>query len=83
MRRADRPEHISIETVDKAYRVTLGLKDQHSPHGWRSSFSTLAREAGFAREVVELSLDHIHDSEVARAYDRGGRRPERARLMQW
>jgi tripartite-type tricarboxylate transporter receptor subunit TctC len=32
--------------------------------GWRSAFSTLARDNGFARDVVELALDHAHDNEV-------------------
>lgn len=53
------------------YRITLRLEGKHSPHGWRSSFSTLARDNGIARDVVELALDHAHNNEVARAYDRG------------
>jgi len=76
-------KHISRESLEKAYRVTLGLEGKHSPHGWRSAFSTLAREKGFAREVVELTLDHVHDSEVARAYDRGQRLEQRTQLMCW
>jgi len=75
--------HIGRESLEKAYRVTLGLRDRHSPHGWRSAFSTLAREHGFARDVVELSLDHAHDDEVARAYDRGERFDQRVALLTW
>jgi len=63
--------------------VTLGLEGKHSPHGWRSSFSTLARDNGSARDVVELALDHAHDNEVARAYDRGERFEERIKLFNW
>ncbi|HTB21774.1 MAG TPA: integrase arm-type DNA-binding domain-containing protein [bacterium] len=74
---------ISRESVEKAYRELLALKDQHSPHGWRAAFSTLARENGFERDVVELALDHVHDNEVVRAYDRGERLKERIRLMNW
>lgn len=74
---------ITRDGIEKAYRETLGLRDRHSPHGWRSSFSTLAREHGFSRDVVELALDHIHDTEVVRAYDRGERMAERVRLMLW
>lgn len=62
-------KHIGRESIEKMYRVTLGLEGKHSPHGWRSSFSTLARDNGFARDVVELALDHARDNEVARAYD--------------
>jgi integrase len=59
------------------------MAGKHSPHGWRAAFATLARDAGFAREVVELTLDHIHDNAVARAYDRGQRLIERRQLMDW
>ena len=76
-------KHIGRESVEKMYRVTLGLDGKHSPHGWRSSFSTLARDKGFAREVVELALDHTHDNDVARAYDRGERFDERIKLFNW
>lgn len=78
-----RKPHISRESLEKAYRVTLGLEGRHSPHGWRAAFSTLARDHGFERDAVELALDHIHDNEVARAYDRGERLKERIRLVAW
>lgn len=76
-------DHITRESLEKVYRVTLGLANKHSLHGWRAALSTLARDAGFSREVVELALDHIHDTAVARAYDRGERISERRRLMDW
>jgi integrase len=76
-------KHITREALEKAYRETLGLADKHSPHGWRSAFSTLARDNGFERDVVELTLDHVHDSDVVRAYDRGERLEQRAKLMAW
>lgn len=76
-------KHIGRESIEKMYRVTLALHGKHSPHGWRSSFSTLARDHGFVREVVELALDHAHDNEVARAYDRGERFVDRVTLFQW
>ena len=76
-------KHIGCESIEKVYRVTLKLSGKHSPHGWRSSFSTLARDNGTARDVVELALDHAHDNEVARAYDRGERFEERVKLFNW
>lgn len=76
-------KHIGRESIEKMYRVTLGLEGKHSPHGWRSSFSTLARDNGIARDVVELALDHAHDNEVARAYDRGERFDDRTKLFNW
>ena len=75
--------HITDSTVSKWYREGLGLDGVHVPHGWRSSFSTLARDAGFARDAVELALDHAHDTAVVRAYDRGERWEERIRLAYW
>ena len=76
-------KHIGCEAVEKAYRVTLKLERQHTPHGWRSAFSTLARDQGFLRDVVELALDHIHDNQVACAYDRGERFDQRIELYKW
>lgn len=76
-------KHIGRESIEKVYRVTLGLAGKHSPHGWRSAFSTLARDEGFERDVVELALDHAHDNEVARAYDRGERFSQRSELYEW
>lgn len=76
-------KHIGRESIEKVYRVTLGLAGKHSPHGWRSAFSTLARDSGFERDVVELALDHAHDNQVARAYDRGERFSQRIELFKW
>ncbi len=76
-------KHITRESLEKAYRVTLGQDGKHSPHGWRAAFSTLARDHGFDRDVVELTLDHIHDNDVVRAYDRGERLQQRIALMKW
>lgn len=76
-------KHIGRESLEKAYRVTLRLDGKHAPHGWRSSFSTLARDNGFQRDVVELALDHAHDNQVARAYDRGERFTQRIELYDW
>jgi integrase len=82
-------KHITRESLEKAYRVTLSLEDKHTPHGWRAAFSALARDhevktkAVFERDVVELALDHVHDNEVVRAYDRGERLAQRAELMNW
>jgi integrase len=76
-------KHIGRESIEKVYRVTLQLAGKHSPHGWRSAFSTLARDHGFVREVVELALDHAHDNDVARAYDRGERFIQRVELFDW
>jgi hypothetical protein len=74
---------MSRESLEKSYRETLGLAKTHTVHGWRASLSTLAKDAGFGRDVVELTFDHIHDSEVVRAYDRGEHLVERKKLVAW
>lgn len=76
-------KHITHESIEKALRVTLGYEGRHSVHGWRASFSTLARDHGFAKEIVELALDHETDSATVRAYDRGERLAERKKLAAW
>jgi len=76
-------EYISRESLEKAYRVTLNMAGKHAPHGWRSAFSTLARDNGFEQDVVELALDHAHGNEVVRAYDRGERFTQRVGLYKW
>lgn len=80
--RGEKP-HITREALEKSYRATLKMDGKHSVHGWRASFATLAKDAGFSRDVVELALDHIHDNEVVRAYDRGERLVERRKLVYW
>jgi integrase len=75
--------YVGRETIEKLYADALELAGKMSLHGWRAAFSTLARDAGWARDVVELSLDHIHDSATVRAYDRGERKTERIKLAQW
>jgi integrase len=76
-------KHITHESIEKALRVTVGYEGRHSVHGWRASFSTLARDHGFSKDVVELALDHVTDSTTVRAYDRGERLVERKRLAAW
>lgn len=82
--------HISVESLEKAYRVTLGLKGKHVPHGWRSAFNTNAHDAldskgkrRFGEDIVEISLDHTIGGKVRQAYDRGERWEARQVLMQW
>ncbi len=78
-----RQPYIARESIEKMLHA-LGYKDRHVAHGWRASFSTLAKDRGkFEKDVINLALDHIHDSEVARAYDRGQRWDQRVALAKW
>lgn len=73
---------ISENTLNQAIK-SLGVTD-HVPHGWRSSFSTIANESGlFRREVIELSIAHEKENKVEAAYNRSQLWPERVKLMDW
>jgi integrase len=79
----DARKPVTPEGVEKFYRRALGLGGRHSPHSWRSSFSTIAREAGKDADAVEAQLDHIVGNKVASAYDRARRLELRRELMRW
>jgi len=74
---------ITAEAVEKHYREALKLGGKHSPHSWRSAFSTICREAGKDGDVVESQLDHVVGNKVASAYDRAKRLELRRELMGW
>lgn len=72
---------ISENTLNVALR-SLGI-DNHVFHGFRSSFSTLAREKlRLNSDLIELQLGHIEKNKVKAAYDRSDRLEERFELMQ-
>lgn len=73
---------ISENTLNQALK-SMGITD-HVPHGWRSSFSTIANESGlFRRDVIELSIAHEKENRVEAAYNRSQLWPERVKLMNW
>jgi integrase len=57
-------------------------KDEMSPHGFRSSASTILNERGFNPDVIEAALAHQDENEVRRAYNRSAYWPERVKLLQ-
>jgi len=55
-----------------------------TPHGFRSTASTLLNESGeFAPDVIEAQLAHLPEDKVRAIYARGQHWPERVRMMQW
>lgn len=63
--------------------VALGYKDQHVPHGFRTTFKTLSLDVLKAElELIERQLAHKWGTEVQGAYDRAQRLDERRQLMQ-
>ena len=79
----DPATHVTPEACEKFYRRALGLAGKHSPHSWRSSFSTVCREAGKDGDAVEAQLDHVVGNPVAAAYDRAKRLQRRRELVRW
>ena len=74
---------LSENTLNQALRSIGVHKDTHVVHGFRSSFSTLAREKlRLNGDLIELQLGHIEKNRVKAAYDRSLRLDERRELMQ-
>jgi integrase len=57
-------------------------KEEMSPHGFRSSASTILNERGFNPDVIEAALAHEDENEIRRAYNRAAYWPERVKLLQ-
>ena len=79
----DPAKPVTPEGVEKYYRDGLDLSGKHSPHSWRSAFSTMSREAGKDADAVESQLDHVVGTNVAASYDRATRLELRRELMTW
>jgi integrase len=79
----NRDAPVTREAVEKLYRRGLGLSGRHSPHAWRSVFSSWARDAGKEGDAIEAQLDHVVGNKVAAAYDRAKRVELRRSLMIW
>ena len=76
-----RSRHITSESLMCALKVIHGQPDI-TVHGFRSSFSTLAREKGFNPDHVEKQLAHQLKDAVAAAYNRAEYVEPRRRMMQ-
>ena len=75
---------ISDGTMNKALKI-LGYGGQRfTPHSFRSTFSTIAREVGeFPHNIIEFQLGHKEGGAVSQAYNRAQYLPQRRELMQW
>lgn len=60
-----------------------GFKDQHVPHGWRSTFSTVMNERFPAdRPIIDLMLAHVKKDKTEAAYNRAEHLQRRRELAQ-
>jgi len=80
----DRRKPISDSTLSGHY-LNAGLRGQHVPHGWRSSFSTIMNERAAIedrerdRQIIDLMLAHVPEG-VEAAYNRAAYMPRRREL---
>ena len=72
---------LSENTINVALRILGYTGDQMTAHGFRAMASTLLHELGWPPEVIELQLAHAQRSQVAAAYNRSARLPERKKMM--
>lgn len=75
---------ISGNTLNVALKYLGYPGDVHTPHGFRSTFSTMAYESElFNDDVIEMQLAHQDKNRVKGAYKRGEHLKQRRELMEW
>lgn len=62
---------------------SLGYKDRHTPHGFRSAFSTLAHEANKDHRLIEMCLAHKDGDKVSASYNSATQVSARREMLQW
>lgn len=80
---ATRP--ISDATIGAALRrMGFDTATEHTPHGFRSTASSLLNMSGkFRPDVIEKALAHVDRSGVRAIYNRADYWPERVEMAQW
>ena len=73
---------LSENTLNSAL-ARMGYKGEHSAHGFRALFSTVANECGHDPDTIERQLAHVEQNQVRAAYHRSAYLEGRARLLQW
>jgi integrase len=80
-----RPARPMSENTMNAALKRMGIAaDEHCPHGFRATASTLLNASNlFSSDAIEHSLAHQDKDAVRRAYARGDAMIERTRMAQW
>lgn len=73
---------LSENTLNSAL-ARMGYKGEHTAHGCRAVFSTVANECGHDADVIERQLAHRERNAVRAAYHRAEYLAERRNLLQW
>lgn len=82
LHRSDRKRTMSAEAIRDLFR-RAGYEGKFTPHGIRGTFSTMANEAGWRPDVIELALAHQERNKIRRAYNHALLLEERRELLQW
>lgn len=72
---------LSDETLNKALRRMGYKSDQMTPHGFRSSASTILNERKYNPDIIEVALAHLDPNPIRRIYNRAEYWPERVALF--
>lgn len=75
-------KQMSENTLNSAL-ARMGYKGEHTAHGFRALFSTVANEHGHDADVIERQLAHVEKNLVRAAYHRSTYLDARRTLMQW
>lgn len=75
---------ISDGTLNQALMRMGYSNEEHTPHGFRTTFSSTLNEGRkFDKDLIELQLAHKERNAVREAYNRAERLEERRVMMQW
>ena len=75
---------ISENTLNQAYRRMGFGSDEVTPHGFRTTASTLLNETGkWNKDAIEKALAHKDADAIRAIYNRGTYWDERVQMMQW
>ena len=61
----------------------MGYHSRATPHGFRSTASTILNENGFNSDHIERQLAHAERNKVRASYNHAEYLPERRQMMQW
>ena len=62
--------------------IRMGYGDEMSPHGFRTTASTILNEQGWNSDAIERQLSHCERDKVRAAYNKAKHLPERIEMMQ-
>ena len=80
---SDRSFHKSMSENAMGYAMNrMGYKGIATPHGFRSTASTILNESGFNPDVIEKSLAREERNKIRKAYNRALYLDERRKMMQ-